>query len=314
MIGIDLCCGLGGFSFGMQAAGITPVGAVDSWDAACRAYRGNFPDADVVCGDISSESTQELIIEKWGGAGLYAVCGGPPCQSFSNRNMSRGTYSHLPVVFARVAARLRPAVICMEEVPCFASARAPGGGLIIDQVMGVLAQAGYRAGSRVLNASDFGVPQNRKRLIVLAVLEGSGGARLMPPPAEDFPVPRVPRVSIRDVIPFPYRGKPLDDKLAAKVEKAKVDRNPFGYNVADAGRPAPTLTTRFNVASAWYVLEHDKRYYRFGISDGLILQGLPKGTELSGKINADARLVGNSVPPGLVAGVLRWASGQPGAG
>lgn len=308
-LGIDLFCGLGGFSFGMRGAGIEPVGAVDSWATACDVYRSNFPCAEVICGDLGDARTRKLVVEKWGGVGLYAVCGGPPCQSFSTLNRLPGEYSEMPVVYARVAARLRPTVVVMEEVPRFAAVRGADGKLLIDKVRGVLERGGYRVGFRVLNASAFGVPQDRKRLLLVAVKKGAGGARLLPGAEEAFPVPRRPPVAIRDVIAPPYSGKPLGGDLAKKVAEMGSDRNPVGYNAVRLDRPSPTVTTRFNVASCWYVIRHRGKVYRFSMKDGLKLQSLPLGTKLSGGVNADARLIGNAVPPRLAEGVLRWVMG-----
>jgi DNA (cytosine-5)-methyltransferase 1 len=103
---------------------------------------------------------------------LGILHGGPPCQPFSQIGKQLGVHDHrglLAFEMLRFAKALRPAVVLMEQVAGFAKALSEEGTLLVDVFREEFASLGYTMAARVLNAADYGVPQNRKRLFLVAV-------------------------------------------------------------------------------------------------------------------------------------------------
>ena len=164
---VDCFAGAGGLSLGMRDAGLTPVFAFDSDPYACKSYNLNIGDHSVQA--LAEDITPERIVAKTGiQPGQYAlVCGGPPCQGFSvqGRGDPVDSRNSLVVDFGQIAISLRPAFILMENVPAFFGHR---GEEERNALLANLHQAGYEYDCRVLNAADYGVPQVRRRAVIVA--------------------------------------------------------------------------------------------------------------------------------------------------
>ncbi len=179
---IDLFSGCGGLTTGLKLAGFQVVAAVECEPGALEAYEANHPDVDHVYRQDIREMTGRQILEALalepGQLDLLAGC--PPCQGFSRmRTLNRGEAvddprNDLVREYFRLVAEIQPRALMFENVP----------GLAEDTRYQDLLQAirdlGYAAADEVHDAADFGVPQRRRRLIMLAVR----GARVaMPTPA-----------------------------------------------------------------------------------------------------------------------------------
>lgn len=168
---LDTFAGAGGFSLGFQLAGAKVVGAIelDSW--ACETFQFNHPDATVMQGDITA-MTDEQILNAFGKNSPDIILGGPPCQGFSICNKNSGDHkdprNSLFEEFIRVGRLLNPKVMIMENVPNLIKARTESNELVIDIIVSELRHMGYEVEYRILEATDFGVPQIRKRLVVVA--------------------------------------------------------------------------------------------------------------------------------------------------
>ena len=189
---IDLFSGCGGLSLGLERAGIHSVLAVDNWADALETLQHNLPATRTLLADMSQEGA-DLACTAAGKTDL--VVGGPPCQGFSISG-KRDPYdlrNQLYQGFVRVVDRIRPAVFIMENVPNMASM---GGGRLLEEVLADFAAIGFQTTYKTLLASDYGVPQNRRRLIIV-------GTRLANP--FDFdrylkPVCGLAKVTVRDAI------------------------------------------------------------------------------------------------------------------
>lgn len=179
---IDLFAGCGGFTAGFVEAGFRPVLSVERESAAAASYAANFGEEHVFCGDIADLDEEDV-------PKADVVIGGPPCQGFSNLGTrdSEDPRNGLWREFVRVVLRARPEIFVIENVDRFE--RSPEFELLIRQVeSGSL--AGYEMTHGVLNAADFGVPQRRKRTIVIGSRRGrpllpepthaEGGLMLLP--------------------------------------------------------------------------------------------------------------------------------------
>lgn len=166
---IDLFSGCGGLSQGLMDAGYRVLAAVEIDEKACETYRANHQDVGLLVEDIRQVSAAKLMRRtglKKGQLDLLAGC--PPCQGFSTLRARNGQSAasdprnDLIDEFARLAIGLRPKMIMMENVPALARYEK------FIHFVERLSANGYRVISKVLDVSDFGVPQRRKRLILSA--------------------------------------------------------------------------------------------------------------------------------------------------
>lgn len=168
---LDTFAGAGGFSLGFELAGAKVVGAieVDSW--ACETFKFNHPDATVIQGDITA-ITDEQIVNTFGKLNPDVILGGPPCQGFSVCNKNSGDpkdpRNSLFEEFIRIGRLLKPKVMIMENVPNLIKARTENKELVVDIIANELRSLGYHVEYRILEATNYGVPQIRKRLVVIA--------------------------------------------------------------------------------------------------------------------------------------------------
>src|SRR5579871_4096583 len=169
MIGIDLFSGAGGMSLGAQNAGIDVVLAVESNRYAAATYQLNFPHVRMICADIASLREVEVGRDNE----PTVLFGGPPCQGFSTSNQrTRNTLNPrnwLFREFLRIAALWQPDWIVFENVKGITETEK---GLFLDCILEELRKLGYTPIAAVLNAVDFGVPQRRSRLFVVASRHG----------------------------------------------------------------------------------------------------------------------------------------------
>ncbi|MGN2623429.1 DNA cytosine methyltransferase [Stutzerimonas balearica] len=168
---LDTFAGAGGFSLGFEMAGCEVAGAVemDSW--ACDTFKYNHPKAIVMRADISKVSDSEFY-EMFCGVDPDIVIGGPPCQGFSIANRNSGDpkdpRNSLFRDFVRIGRLFSPTFMVMENVPNLLAAKTSGGEQVIDIITKSLKELGYNVYLKVLHATDFGVPQIRSRLFVIA--------------------------------------------------------------------------------------------------------------------------------------------------
>jgi DNA (cytosine-5)-methyltransferase 1 len=171
---IDLFAGCGGLATGFEMASLPGgrrfqcVGAIDSWQAACDAFSLNHPVA-ATCAGVSDE-TVGAILEKVGDVDVIA--GGPPCQGFSTsgkRALDDPRNGLVKAYFSAVALA-KPKVFLMENVSGFTTFQ---DGAIMREVLELARQLGYRPFPGIVLASLCGVPQRRRRFILVGIREGS---------------------------------------------------------------------------------------------------------------------------------------------
>lgn len=160
---IDLFCGAGGLSLGFSQEGFITSLANDIQDCCVDTYAHNHPETPrdhIVLGDIKDvvKNLDELLA----GRSVDIVIGGPPCQGFSMANRQRlidDPRNYLYKSYVEVVEKVRPKFFVMENVKGMLS--------VAEQVKEDFRNIGYSVECHVLNAKDFGVPQNRERLIYI---------------------------------------------------------------------------------------------------------------------------------------------------
>jgi DNA (cytosine-5)-methyltransferase 1 len=186
-----------------------------------RANAGRLSGPKILEGDIRAVDPNALMDELGLEPGdLDLLCGGPPCQSFSQIG-KRGSLDDerglLVFEMVRFAAALRPKAILMEQVKGLKTAKDLRGrrGGVFEKLLESFADIGYSVSWRVLNSADFGVPQTRERLFIVALSEEATDDGEEPLPFE-FPEPtHRPEDAAEELLPErdPYRtlGEALGD-------------------------------------------------------------------------------------------------------
>ena len=171
---VSLFSGAGGMDFGAHAAGFQTVLALDNFGAAVETFKAHFPDTDVIQQDIYSfNSSRKNPYPK-----ADVLTGGYPCQSFSMggvRDPAKDDRSNLFLGFADAVNKIRPKVFIAENVSGLAKLK---DGAWFKKQLHVYTHeldAKYRVYWQMLNAADYGVPQIRKRVIIVGVRDDVDG-------------------------------------------------------------------------------------------------------------------------------------------
>ncbi len=169
---IDLFCGCGGISVGFELTKKCKViGAIDFNEQACDTYKLNFPSSKVLCGDIT-----QISVSDTGFKDIDIIVGGPPCQGFSalnrhNKDLENDPRNVLFFQFIRFVKELQPKAIMIENVRQILTSKQ---GYAKNTICQILNELGYNIDYKVLNASDYGVPQKRMRAVFVGVRKDIG--------------------------------------------------------------------------------------------------------------------------------------------
>lgn len=229
---IDLFAGIGGIRMGFDQAFEENIETVfvSEWDTyAQKTYQANYLDMKPIAGDITQIDEKEIP--------EFDIClAGFPCQAFSlagqrkgfnddYKGMSRGT---LFFDVARICSHHRPKVIFCENVK---GLTIHDKGRTFKIITGTLEQMGYKVFHKVLNSKDFGVPQNRERIYIVAFRED------IAPEKFRFPEPTGKKVTIRDIMekdPVSVRYYLSDvyiETLKRHKARHEAKGNGFGYEI-----------------------------------------------------------------------------------
>lgn len=161
---IDLFCGCGGLSLGFKLAGFDIVGGVDFNKDAIETFNYNFKGAHGICCDLS-KITKEEIVNSFGNLNdIDVIIGGPPCQGFSAANRYKkeedDERNKLFFEFVKFVELANPKAIVIENVRGIVT---NNNGYAKDRIYEIFEKRGYKVTHKVLDASDYGVPQKRLR-------------------------------------------------------------------------------------------------------------------------------------------------------
>ncbi len=194
---IDLFCGAGGLSEGFRQAGFHVLAGNDFFEAAGETFALTHREATFLPGPIQNHSTRDFLKAAGLRSGeLDVLVGGPPCQGFSVYNHQRGLHderSSLYREYLRIVEGLKPRWVVLENVTGMTSA---GGGAAVLAIKQGLEALGYVVKEKILRAEEYGVPQERRRIVFV-------GNRIGKPvefPDRTHGEGRIPFVNIRDAI------------------------------------------------------------------------------------------------------------------
>lgn len=167
---IDLFSGCGGMSLGFEQVGFKNLLAIDCWKDALITYANNRSDAKTLCEDLATLDPYR-IKKKYNIADVDVIIGGPPCQGFSiaGKRIIEDERNKLYKAFVGFVDCFRPKAFVMENVPNILSM---GHGMVKESIIKDFESLGYKVSVQVIIASDYGVPQNRRRAIFVGVSDG----------------------------------------------------------------------------------------------------------------------------------------------
>ena len=167
---IDLFAGCGGLSLGFEMADFKSLLAIDNWKDALTTYAYNRKDSKTLCGDLATLDPYK-IKKEYGISDVDVIIGGPPCQGFSvaGKRIIEDVRNKLYKAFVRFVDCYHPKAFVMENVPNILSI---GNGMVKKSIISDFEELGYKVSVQVLLASDYGVPQNRRRAVFVGVEDG----------------------------------------------------------------------------------------------------------------------------------------------
>ncbi len=237
-IAVEVFAGAGGLSLGFAQAGFKIALAVECDPNTGQTYRFNHPSVQLIEQDIGKVDPKDCLsrigVER---ESLTALIGGPPCQGFSESNRRTRTLdnprNHYYVEFFRFLDAMRPFWFVLENV---AGLRTLAGGSLLQDIVGCGTSSGYAVQVHELDATEFGVPQVRRRIFVVGCRFGVA----LPPPLKTHGPGLKPFVTVRqaigdlprlnsgaaiDVLPYPKNRRLSEYQRAMRSPEAVVQGN-----------------------------------------------------------------------------------------
>ncbi len=169
---LDLFCGCGGLSCGFERAGYDILLGIDNDAKALETFELNHNGAKSICGDITEITYRKDIKPLINNREIDIVIGGPPCQgmSLSGPRKFEDPRNKLYLSYIRLVEEIQPKAFVIENVPGLVSLF---GGQIKDSIIEKFTKMGYNIQYKILCAADYGVPQNRRRVVFVGLRNGA---------------------------------------------------------------------------------------------------------------------------------------------
>ncbi len=306
---VSLFAGAGGIDLGLKKSGHKIIWANDIDEDSCATYRRNIGD-HIMCSDIRNVPLNDI-------PNSDVVVGGFPCQGFSVANKFRSTSDSRNTMYLemrRVIQGKKPLWFIAENVPGILSLN---DGKVFQQILEDFSTMGYRLTHAIQNMADFGVPQRRRRVIIL-------GTRKDLPNTSDLlhPLPTHSRIPSNGLLPWISISSALES--IGTIENPSdqqslykfVERNFTGHRRTNPDLPAPTILARGNGRGGVNALPHPTENRRLSVIESACIQGFPSTYHFEGSMTSKYRQIGNAVPPPygkLLGNILKSLDGTKSA-
>ena len=324
---IDLFCGCGGLSLGFEKAGFDILLGIDAWEDAITTFNFNHKNSKGICSDLSTLNPKDIEFHL-NGKSVDVIIGGPPCQGFSvaGKRIVDDERNKLYKNFVRFVEFFKPKAFMMENVPNILSI---GNGIVRDAIVKDFSNLGYKVVYKILTASDYGVPQNRRRTFFVGFKNGNEFTFPLPTVKQKVTskeaISDLPDKTVLDGEKYPVTPQSNYQKLMRKnasglynhrvtvhTEQTKriIAMVPDGGNYKDL--PVELQQTR-KVHIAWTRLDSSKPsftidcghnhhfHYKYNrvptVRESARIQSFPDDFIFLGKLGSQLRQVGNAVPP-----------------
>ena len=323
---IDLFCGVGGLTYGMRKAGIKVLAGLD-FDKTCSyAYKFNN-DSEFINADISTFPSENLSI-KYSRKAIKVLVGCAPCQTFSkhtqkNKDRKSDVKWNLLYSFSEKIRSVNPDIISMENVPELTKYN------VFKDFIQSLRDLNYHVIHQIVKCEEYGIPQRRRRLVLLA--SKFGEIQLLQPTHKSQEIQKTVEMAIKDLPPLSagdtdpkdplHRSSILSEINLKRIKNSKPNgtwrdwpkellpacyRRETGktyssvYGRLSWKKPAPTITTQF-FSYGTGRFGHPSQDRALSLREGAILQTFPRnykfiepGSNLTLKVIG--RHIGNAVP------------------
>lgn len=334
---VSLFTGAGGLDIGLERSGLATVAVNDSDKHACETLRQNralrHPVADVIGryhlhgakiieSDVSRLSGKDFVPDNAGSSWRADVLvGGPPCQPFSSAGSQRSMSDprgQLFGQFVRIAEELKPRVILLENVRGLVTARGPNGipGEVINIIRDAFEAIGYATSFRVLNSADYGAPQRRVRMFMLASASDTALPNFPSPTHSRDGIGAKPWTTLGEFLSA--RSEPTDEEIIRPSDalRAQLEQLPDGNGLRSPGRAEPTrpgghwgykqgtfiadpdlpARTVTGASTQDWVRRPGTGLRRITLREAAAIQGFPEEWQFAGTRSARFQQVGNAVP------------------
>lgn len=323
----DFFSGCGGTSQGLREAGLDIVMGLDVDRDAAQSFQRNFPKAKFLCKDIRKVREDDIAAEiRACGNSPLLFCGCAPCQPFSKQNGDKKEDDErrdLLDEFGRFVRHFKPAFVFCENVPGIQSVSDSEGPF--GRLLALLTQLGYRFDYDVIDSQDYGVPQRRRRLVLIAsrvgeiklpnpthgpgtkhphstVGEWIGGLRELEQGEADPDDPahhasRLSPLNLRRIQAIPPGGTRHDwpDELLLDCHRTSHKGHGDVYGRLRENQPASAMTTRcISLSNGRF--GHPTQHRAITVREAACLQTFPRHFVFSGTKTSMACQVGNAVP------------------
>lgn len=295
---IDLFAGIGGMRIAFEKAGGKCVFSSE-WDKfAQQTYAENF--GEVPHGDITKVELEEVPRHD-------VLIGGFPCQPFSHAGLKRGFEDTRGTLFfdvARIIDHRKPSMVLLENVKGFTT---HDKGRTMATVKETLEGLGYNVFLKVLNARDFGVPQNRERIFIVAMNKRKLGSI-----GFDFPTPPKKPTKLGDILESKVDPKyTISNKLWAghkrRLREHREKGNGFGYSLFNSDSSyTSTISARYYKDGSEILIEQKNANPRkLSPREAARLQGFPESFLIPVSDNQAYKQFGNSVAVPVIFAIAR---------
>lgn len=223
-VAIDLFCGAGGLTLGLKKAGFQVALGVELKPEIAKTYQFNHRKTKTLIKDVRAVTGSELL-ELAGGKEIDLVAGCPPCQGFSQLTEKYKRYdsrNDLVVEMARIIEEIKPKMVMMENVPGIATK----GKTILNEFVERLKRLGYLVTMGILQMADYGVPQSRRRFVLVA---GKGFEVQLPKQTHSYKGDQNKNLKPWVTLAKAIKGLPKPKKLSYAVENGGPEK--FNWHV-----------------------------------------------------------------------------------
>lgn len=295
---VSFFCGAGGLDLGFENAGFKTIWANDIEEDACATHR-LWSDAKVVCGDISKIDMTTI-------PSADILLGGWPCQGFSLAGPRKldDSRNSLYKNYVKYLEEKQPMTFVGENVKGMLTL---GDGEIFEALKSDMYSKGYTLFYKLLNASDYGVPQDRQRIIIVGFRNDLGIDKF------EFPKPITNKVTLRDALanlPEPLPEEICDAPYSPRYmsRNRKRNWNQFSYTIPAMAKQVtlhPSSPDMEYLSKDLWKFGSNGVTRRFSWREAAVVQTFPRNLEFVGDLTSKYKQIGNAVPVKLAEAVAK---------
>ena len=291
---VSLFCGAGGLDLGFEQSGFRTLWANDFDKDACKTHQ-NWSKAKVVCGDISKIDVNDIPSSD-------IILGGFPCQGFSLSGPRKIDDSRnvLYKYYVRIVKEKKPMIFVGENVKGLLTM---ADGQIFEAIKAEFSECGYDVYSQLVNAKDFGVPQDRERVIIV------GFRKDMKVKSFEIPVPTNMRMTMREALAG--MPEPTEDEVCNQPYSSRYMSRNRKRGWDDVSFTIPAMAKQVTIHPSSPDMEKlDKDLWKFGDNgltrrfswrEAAVIQTFPRDLEFHGDLVSKYKQIGNAVPVKLAS-------------